>query len=1046
MGASIRGATGSLSLLHFLLGVVLIRPKGGGALELLPSSSEVLLQSQSNFTVVCSGWSQVKWRLPQSSDGGPGVVVEDEGSSSTLRFMNATWRNSGRYTCEEPSADQSRALDVFIPGQGPEQWFVSQSASQVYKHTEEGTIPCVVSDPKLNVSLFERPSRTAVAEVRYEPALGFTGRLSDAGYVCTAVDGDQERESQVFYVFTLLDSTDMDVELSVSSQVLKQGEVLTVNCSVRDVDMVFFSWNFPRRQEIEPLTDFLANQIRSFINISMATVLDSGVYECKAQDSQQRWTVRKNITITVVDKGYVHLWPSGEANISSLVHHTVELKVEVDAHPAPTLTWSRLNPTITMGTRSINTTHLVNHRYASSLTLHQVQLEQTGTYKATAFNEDSTKEVTFYLQVTAPPRIVSLSEVDKNTILCVSEGVPTPSVTWYTCPSSIRCSNLSDGWRSQFGVSEQNVTMETRGVTMVRSVLTLETLSAVSAVRCEVSNLAGGQARDLRVLRNSLLSQVVVLVAVLVLAIIAVIFFIILIVLLRNKPPYEARWKLIESVSSDGKQCTYVDPEDLPYCSAWEIPRDRVVLGQVLGSGPFGRVVKATVSGLTDCDSASKAAVKMVKSKRDGVQSLLSELKVLGYLGPHLNIVNLLGACTKQGPVYLITEFCPHGDLLTYLQRSKATFGQVDTPSRSNSDGGYMDMNKDESRRCVPLKELRDTTPAVGETVHAPDQLNTNRNNRMYGRKLTMACSLSDHQVATSPLLTLQELLSFSFQIAQAMDFLSSRKVVNRDLAARNVLVCDGKLLKICDFGLARDLQKDPDYIMRGNSFLPLKWMSPESIFQNIYSSKSDVWSYGVVLWEIFSLGCSPYPELLTSRQFCSALKKGLRMERPEHAPSDMYDLIKQCWEEDPLSRPSFSSLVTAVDNMLSADYRQRYLQLTEDFLKGEHAAAVQSAESFSRGAEDETDRQKKNTKGSPSSEVKVHLLESGPEESGPSHSSYTIPVPDVTVDSSAALDAVSPVLSDVAAILESKEVTSPTEAAELPALSCSLDEEESCL
>ncbi|XP_035989100.1 platelet-derived growth factor receptor beta isoform X2 [Fundulus heteroclitus] len=1012
MGASIRGATGSLSLLHFLLGVVLIRPKGGGALELLPSSSEVLLQSQSNFTVVCSGWSQVKWRLPQSSDGGPGVVVEDEGSSSTLRFLNATWRNSGRYTCEEPSADQSRAVDVFIPGQGPEQWFVSQSASQVYKHTEEGTIPCVVSHPKLNVSLFERPSRRAVAEVRYEPALGFTGRLNDAGYVCTAVDGHQETQSQVFHVFTLL-----------------VQHLRPTNCPSDSIPSRLF------KEEIEPLTDFLPNQICSFINISMATVLDSGVYECKAQDSQQRWTVRKNITITVLDKGYVHLWPSGEANISSLVHHTVELKVEVDAHPAPNLTWSRLNPTITMGTRSINTTHLVNHRYVSSLTLHQVQLEQTGTYKATAFNEDSTKEVMFYLQVTAPPRIVSLSEIDKNTILCVSEGVPTPSVTWYTCPSSIRCSNLSDGWRSQFGFSEQNVTMETRGVTMVRSVLTLETLSAVSAVRCEVSNLAGGRARDLRVLRNSLLSQVVVLVAVLVLAIIAVIFFVILIVLLRNKPPYEARWKLIESVSSDGKQCTYVEPEDLPYCSAWEIPRDRVVLGQVLGSGPFGRVVKATVSGLTDCDSASKAAVKMVKSKRDGVQSLMSELKVLGYLGPHLNIVNLLGACTKQGPVYLITEFCPHGDLLTFLQRSKATFGQVDTPSRSNSDGGYMDMNKDESGRCVPLTELRDTTPAV------------------------------DHQVATSlllsdgPLLTLQELLSFSFQIAQAMDFLSSRKVVNRDLAARNVLVCDGKLLKIGDFGLARDLQKDPDYIMRGNSFLPLKWMSPESIFQNIYSSKSDVWSYGVVLWEIFSLGCSPYPELLTSRQFCSALKKGLRMERPEHAPSDMYDLMKQCWEEDPLSRPSFSSLVTAVDNMLGADYRQRYLQLTEDFLKGEHAAVVQSAESFSRGAEDETDGQKKNTKGSkgsfftglvsssklkshlfhltgsPSSEVKVLLL-----ESGPSHSSYTIPVPDVPVDSSAALDAVSPVLSDVAAILES------IEAAELPALSCSHDEEESCL
>uniref|UniRef100_A0A3B3TLK2 receptor protein-tyrosine kinase n=1 Tax=Poecilia latipinna TaxID=48699 RepID=A0A3B3TLK2_9TELE len=438
----------------------------------------------------------------------------------------------------------------------------------------------------------------------------------------------------------------------------------------------------------------------------------------------------------------------------------------------------------------------------------------------------------------------------------------------------------------------------------VKSVLTLKTLDSVSAVRCEATNAAGERARDLRVLRTSLLSQVVVLVAVLVLVIIGVIFFIILIALWRNKPHYETHWKLMESGGSDGQPCSYVDPEDLPYSSAWEIPRDQVALGQVLGSGPFGRVVEATVSGLTGSDTPTKAAVKIMKSKRDAAQSLMSELKVLGYLGPHLNVVNLLGACTSPGPVYLITEFCRLGNLLNCLQRNKDTFGQVDMPSRSNSDGGYMDMNQDGRGRYVPLKELRDTEQGTG---HAP----------------------TDHQKAPSlllsdsPVLTMEDLFSFSFQIAQAMDFLSSRKCVHRDLAARNVLVCEGKLLKICDFGLARDLQKDEDYIIRRNSFLPLRWMSPESIFQNIYGSESDVWSYGVLLWEIFSLGCTPYPDLLTTRQFSSALKRGHRMDRPEHATSDMYAVMKQCWDEDPLSRPSFSSLVVAVGNMLPADYRQ---------------------------------------------------------------------------------------------------------------------------
>lgn len=1023
MRASIRGTAAGLP---FLLGVFLVCPRGGGALELLPSSPEVLLPSHSNFTVVCSGWSQVRWRLPENADGGDGVLVQDEGSSSTLQFFNATWRNSGRYTCEEPSADQSRAVDVFIPGQGPEQWFVPQSSSQVYKHAEEGTIPCVVSDPTLNVSLYQRPGRTAVTGVRHEASLGFTGRLNDAGHVCVAEKGDQEKESKVFYVFTILDPKQMEVELSVSSGIIKQGEVLTVNCSVRDVDMAFFSWTFPQQQEVDPLTDILPNEIRSVINITTATVSDSGVYVCEAQDSQLRWTVRKNITVTVLERGYVYLWPSGETNISSLVHHTVELKVGGEAHPAPNVTWSRLNQTVAMETSSINTTYLQSNRYVSTLTLHQVQLEQTGNYMATAFNEDETEEVVFSLQILAPPRIVSLSEVEKNAILCISEGVPTPSVTWYTCPSSVRCTNLSDGWRSQLGAFEQNVTTVTEGGgTLVRTVLTLKTLSSVSAVRCEATNIAGGRARDLRVLQNSLLSQVIVLVAVLVLVIIAVIFFIILIALWRNKPHYEARWRLMESGGSDGQQCTYVDPEDLPYNTGWEIPRDHVALGRVLGSCSVGRIVEATVSGLTGSDSAAKAAVKIMKSKRDAAQSLMSELKVLAYLGPHLNIVNLLGACTRQGPLYLITEFCQHGDLLSYLHRNKAAFGQVDTPSRSNTDGGYMDMNKAGSGRYVPLKELGDAESTL-ETGHTS----------------------KDYQEASS-FLTLKDLLSFCYQIAQAMDYLSSRKCVHRDLAARNVLVCDGKLLKVCDFGLARDLQKDQDYIIRRNKFLPFKWMSPESLFQDIHSSESDVWSYGVVLWEIFSLGCNPYPDLLTTRQLGSALKRGHRMDQPEHASSDMYDVMKRCWEEDPLSRPSFSSLVATVGNMLSDDYRQWYLQLTEDFLKGDNPAVLQSRRSLSSRSADETEGQKINAKGSSGSEVKVHLLEAEPDEMGPSHSAYIVPVSDVAIETSnsTALDAVSPLLSDPPTILESEEVTSPPEASAPTAPpGGGKEEEESCL
>ncbi|XP_078100664.1 platelet-derived growth factor receptor beta-like isoform X2 [Sander vitreus] len=1047
MMGSTTGRTGSLKVLHFLLGLFLVE-----GLELLPSSREVLLNSNFNFTVVCSGWSPVTWRLPTDSQV-DGVAVETQGSSSILQLINATWRNSGRYTCEEAWANQSRDIDIFIPGRGPEEWFVPLGPGVVMKEAEEDTIPCVVSDPRLNVSLYLRSSMMPVTTTTYEPGRGFTGRLNDTSYVCSAASAAAEVKSQVYYVFSVVVPKLMEVDLTVSGSVLKQGEVLTVNCTVKDAEMVFFSWDFPRRQEVEPLTDFLPKQIRSFVNISTATVADSGVYVCEVKETMQGQTVKKNITVTVLERGFVYAWPSGDTNASCLLHHTVALSVEVHAHPAPTILWTRDNHTVatetssvTTATSSVTTAHLTDSRYVSTLTLVRVRMNQTGSYTATVSNDDDEEEVVFNLEVKAPPRITSLSEVSSTAMLCVSEGAPPPSVTWYTCHSSHRCGNVTAGWRSLSAATEgvalqENVTqVEERGISQVSSVLTLKSLSSVSAVRCEAKNSAGRRARDLRVLSNSLLSQVMVLAAVMVLVVIAIVFLIILILLWRKKPRYEVLWKVIESVSTDGQQY-YLDPTALPYNSAWEVPRDNVVLGQVLGSGAFGRVVAATVSGLLHSHSTTKVAVKMVKTSSGADQSLMSELKVLVHLGPHLNVVNLLGACTRGGPVYLITEFCRHGDLVGYLHRNKHTFLQTDAKAHSDGDGGYMDMNKEESVQYVAMKELSyaEIEPAVYETSYTPPD------------PQEASSLLSD-----SPLLSLNDLLSFSFQISQAMDFLSSRNCVHRDLAARNVLVCEGKLVKICDFGLARDVMKDQDYIARGNSFLPVKWMSPESIFQNIYSSQSDVWSYGVLLWEIFSLGGSPYPDLPMTQQFYSSLKRGYRMSRPDHAPNDIYDLMKQCWEEKPQSRPSFSSLSVAVGNMMTDDYRKRYLQLSQDFLKGDNPAVVRSS---GRPIRDQTD----DADGSPAPQVNVHLLEAEPEEAGPSHGSYIIPVTDITIETSgsAALDAVSPQLSEspgeqevtssedgqkVTSSEDAQEVTSSEDGQEVTSPEKRPEEEESCL
>jgi serine/threonine protein kinase len=149
------------------------------------------------------------------------------------------------------------------------------------------------------------------------------------------------------------------------------------------------------------------------------------------------------------------------------------------------------------------------------------------------------------------------------------------------------------------------------------------------------------------------------------------------------------------------------------------------------------------------------------------------------------------------------------------------------------------------------------------------------------------------------------------------MEYLASKKIVHRDLAARNILVAEDFSMKISDFGLSRNVLCQDYYRKKGAGRLPIKWMSPESLEANVYTVYSDIWGYGIVLWEIMTLGGTPYPTIAMP-QLYNLLKEGYRMEAPHNCPEEIYGVMVMCWQEQPETRPQFQTICDYLEWIVS--------------------------------------------------------------------------------------------------------------------------------
>ncbi|XP_033636815.1 angiopoietin-1 receptor-like [Asterias rubens] len=258
----------------------------------------------------------------------------------------------------------------------------------------------------------------------------------------------------------------------------------------------------------------------------------------------------------------------------------------------------------------------------------------------------------------------------------------------------------------------------------------------------------------------------------------------------------------------------------------------------IVGKGRFTVVRRGSVKIK---GKITQAAIKNLKDDvpKNAIDVLVREFLTMRMIGPHPNIVAMLGACSNDGALYVATEYLAKGILRTFLR----------------------------SRRLI--------------------QLRRQQSNKEGDRPLTSS-----------------NLLQFGVDVAKGMEHLSKSGIIHRDLCAGNILLGTDMTAKIADLGLA-----DGDrHTQQSDRRIATRWLAIESLTLNIHVCRSDVWSFGILLWEIVTFGGTPYPDT-ESKHLASQLMNGYRLPKPENCSDKLYDLMLKCWQLQPKDRPSFEDI-----------------------------------------------------------------------------------------------------------------------------------------
>ncbi|XP_029159072.1 vascular endothelial growth factor receptor kdr-like isoform X2 [Nylanderia fulva] len=904
-----------------------------------------------------------------------------------LTVLNITDEDAGEYECFIRSAYETKKTTKTITIHDPQIKFInltSQHIDRYYQGEKGGKVQWVVyvdAYPKPHLQWFKPNGQEITENQKYFVNISTTATILKIRNLEITDTGDYILEAKNDYLIKKLNFT-LDI-ISKPFTILTEiesyyapNETAEFRCEVLSHPEPNITWNFLKCPNYPSLKNSTTVQLTDVMQSSSGYGFESrakmlievsGKITCKACNILDCDAVTDNIFVSDGVGAFGIIGPKEEVTEGD----NVELICAASVYNyTDEFAWTKLDNKTETSVNETERLQIMRYEtpftYRSTLKIHDVQESDAASYICTGKYINKNHEVSetvlsdsanyelkvheavspFFTKTNMNETIVKnidvIAEGHKTLVLqCFADGMPKPIIAWYK-DNVLLMEN--EQYLFKYNYQELDIKYFKQHDSGKYSCRAINRLGINETYQQIIVKHGKWQKLD-----------VILAASIAILGIILVILAIFFTIKVRREK--KMRKELMEAglmhFEEGALECLNPDltvddqAELLPYDKKWEFPRERLKLGKQLGSGAFGVVMKAEAQGICEEETATTVAVKMVRRTTDPtyVRALASELKIMVHLGKHLNVVNLLGACTKnisKRELLVIVEYCRFGNLHNYLLRHRSNFiNQIDPNTEKLDLTIGMDLltrtDSVSSNNSLSANSGNDTVvhycPGTGsdsqEINFSPDGCIISNNSTQPAWRTNYPGDYKDQNL--KPICT-QDLLSYAFQVARGMEYLSQRRVLHGDLAARNILLCENNVVKICDFGLAKTMYKDDNYKKKGDSPLPIKWMAIESIRDRIFSTQSDIWSFGIVLWEFFTLSETPYHGMEAEKLY-QKLIEGYRMEQPKYAICEIYEIMIQCWKAKPTLRPSFTDLAESIGNLLEESVRSHYISLNTPYM-----------------------------------------------------------------------------------------------------------------